>query len=255
MRHLAIIGCGWLGRHLICAMPEPWSISATTGHQSSADALPVASFVYDWTKDNLPAPLLDASHFVIAIPPTAGGYAHYGAHLARLAKQLPNDNPIILISSSSVYPSKAGVYDEDSAADPNSAVYQGEQALRKACPQAMILRCSGLIGTDRLLGVRFFGAVCDKANGRLNLAHHCDVTAAIIGLLTRPQAGATYNIAHPDHILRHDFYRLMAQVSGQAEPQFSNHTCDADRIISGQRITEQTDFNYAQASLGAYFSA
>lgn len=255
MKHLAIIGCGWLGRHLINALPEDWTISATTAHRNTADALNARGYVYDWTQDDLPEALATASHFVIAIPPTAGGYERYAQHLRRLAKQLPKDCPIILISSSSAYPSEAGVYTENSAPNPASPVYQGEAALRDVCEQVIILRCSGLIGADRVLGARFFTQACDKPNARLNLVHQQDVCAAIQTLLAQPILGATYNLAHPDHILRHDFYRLMAEVCGYPEPVFTNHERSPDRLINAARITDDTAFAYANRTLSEYFCA
>lgn len=249
---LAIIGCGWLGKHSMPTLETAYQLIATTGHPNSAQALPIEAYVYDWTRDHLPRALKKADNYLIAIAPSAGGYSNYSRHLKQLAQQLPPNANTIMISSSSVYAKQAGNYDESGAIDSNSAIYHAENRLRTILPHANILRCSGLFGDERLSGAQYAGKTSDLPNKRLNLVHYHDIAQALILILQTKRQASTYNLAHPEHPWRHDYYRAQAQLRQQPPPIFTNPQREAERIINGQGICYDTGFQYRAPPLQTF---
>lgn len=245
---LSLIGCGWLGRHLISTLTPYFTLQATTQSAQSAQTLPIPTHIYDWRKDPLPTPLISSHYTLIAIPPSAGGYSHYPQHTARLAKQLrslPTNRLTFLISSTSAYPDDAGHYDENSAADPQSPIYQAEQQLLNTLPNSLILRCGGLFGDNRLSGSKYYGQTSEITDKPLNLIHHQDIANAILALYQHPPTlPQTYNLVHPEHPNRHHYYQAQAKLRQQPLPQFINKTKEPKRLIHAQKITQHTPFTY-----------
>ena len=249
---LAIIGCGWLGKKLIPALEANFSLVATTAHRDSVDGLSIKACIYDWTLQTLPSVINQATHALIAIPPNAGIRTLYPQYMADLASSLNVTGHIIMISSTSAYPQQAGHYDETSAPDPGSIVYQAEDKLRQHHPFATILRCGGLIGSDRIPGKQWFGQPCNQPDQYLNLIHHRDIANAVQAMLSQNVRGQTYNLVHPDHISRHDYYRIQAQRNNTLPPQFTNDAINPDRLIDGNLICGELPFAYAYPRLEAY---
>ncbi|MBV7434357.1 hypothetical protein KRX19_04880 [Cardiobacteriaceae bacterium TAE3-ERU3] len=250
---IAIIGCGWLGKKLIAYLEKDYALIGTTGHADSAAQLPIEAYCFDWTNQALPSAINKADHALIAMPPNAGIRTRYPQYMANLASALSVTGHCIMISSTSVYPQQPGHYDESSVPDADSIVYQAEQELRSRHPGTTILRCGGLIGDERIPGKQWLGEPCDQPDQRLNLIHYHDIAHAILAVLSEnTQQGQTYNLVHPDHISRHDYYRMQAQRHHAAVPQFANNTINPDRIIDGNLISRELSFTYAYSQLAAY---
>ncbi len=241
---LAIIGCGWLGRHIIASLKYSFSFIATTAHQHSAAKLPIPAYVYDWQLHWLPSPLRQADIYLIAIPPATGARNHYSENMARLARQLPFSALTIMISSTSVYPKIPGLYTESTPPDKHSIIFQAEQNLRNIHPRANILRCGGLFGDGRLSGQTYYGKENPLPNKRLNLIPYRDIANAVMALAISHYNNKCYNLVHPQQPKRHEFYQAQAKLRQQPIPEFSNHFLEDERLINGRLIESELNFTY-----------
>lgn len=236
-RTVAIIGCGWLGKQLIPVLQPHCRLLATT----AGNPLPVPAYPYRWERDALPAPLLQADSFIIAIPPGAGGREHYPRHMQRLIAQLPPTAQVLMIGSSGVYPPSPGFYDENSAVDATSPLALAENAAR-AHPQATILRSGGQYGHGRWPLPRA-AAVADK---RLNFVSGSNLCHAIAALLATPRPGQVYNLVEPDHPRLGEYLQRFAAHLPAPWPQLLPPP-EEERLVSGERITRETGFAYGES--------
>lgn len=234
VRRVAVIGCGWLGRQLLEHLSPRYALMATT----AGSRLAVPTYTYRVETDLLPAPLLAAEAFIIALPPSAGGRERYGAHIRRLMEQLPQEAYVLMVSSTGVYPPAPGEYDEDSAIDPEHPVSRAEAAVR-AHPRATILRSGGQYGAGRWPKPR--GSVVDDK--MLNFVSGSNLCRAIATLLAAPQPGKIYNLVEPEHPLWSAYLQRHARHIAPPYPQLLASDTPP-RLIDGSRITRETGFCY-----------
>lgn len=228
---LAIIGCGWLGQQFIPHAQAHYCLSATTSTQD----LPIPAYPYRWQSDDLPPALQVSDHYLIALPPSAGGKEQYAANMQRLIRQLPHRARILMISSTSVYPQAAGKYDEQSPVIADHPICLAENAARTH-PKTTIVRSGGQYGADRIP----LPKATPLPDKRLNLISGNNLCRALLALLRTPNSiGKTYNLVEPDHPWRSEFSAQYIE----NPPTFLPST-EPQRLIDGTRITLDTDFVY-----------
>lgn len=237
-RCVAIIGCGWLGKQLIPVLQPHYRLLATT----AGSLLSVPTYTYRWETDALPEPLLQADCFIIALPPSAGGRDNYPHHMQRLVAQLPRSSQIIMISSTGVYPQSPGLYDENSLIDVAHPVSMAEEAVRLH-PGATILRSGGQYGHGRWPMPRA-AAVPDKM---LNFVSGDNLCNAIAVLLQTPRSGQIYNLVEPDHPRLGTYFKRFTEHLPASWPKLLPPPV-AERLIAGNRITQETAFVYRLAA-------
>ncbi|MDO5090369.1 MAG: hypothetical protein Q4D61_02375, partial [Cardiobacteriaceae bacterium] len=225
LRTIAILGAGWLGKQLIRHLQPRYTLLATT----AGSVLSVPTYTYRWESEALPASLLMADGYIIAIPPTAGGREHYPRHMQRLIAQLPPTAQVLMISSTGIYPASPGCYDENSAVDDASPLVLAENAVRTH-PHATILRSGGQYGHGRWPLSRA-AAVEDK---RLNFVCGDNLCAAIAALLDHPRPGQVYNLVEPQHPRWSEYLQRFAAHLPTPWPKLLPPPA-AERLISGER--------------------
>ncbi|MGO1167053.1 MAG: SDR family NAD(P)-dependent oxidoreductase [Janibacter sp.] len=193
-----LLGCGDLGIRV-------GTVLAATGHhvtgvRRDVSALPeqIEGLAADLAADALPD--LPADLLVITLTPDQRdevGYRHTYVEAMRrgldaaLGTRVPRR--AVLVSSTSVYGDLEGDLDETTAVQPSSArariLLESEILFHDLVPHGSVLRLSGLYGTpgNRLVMQVRSGTSTDPGRWT-NRIHRDDAAAAIVHLLTRPDA-------------------------------------------------------------------
>ena len=170
----------------------------------------------------------------------------YVRGLANVLDTLPPCARFIYVSSTSVYGQSAGEWvTEQSPAEPTEAsgkvVMEAEQLLRARVPGAVVLRCAGQYGPNRLLrkqAIMKGEPLAGDAEKWLNLVHIADAATAVLHAETHAMPGETYNLSDGAPATRRDFYTRLAELLGteakfepraEPDPPAHRHLRRADR--------------------------
>jgi len=232
--HLLIVGCGYLGRRVARLAKEAGRrVSAVTRSETHAAEFrangwePVLADVLK--PDSLDLPHADVVVHAVGLDRRSGASMRdvYVGGIANVLKRLPRPGRFIYVSSSSVYGQTDGEWvDESSPTEPQEEsgriVLETEHTLRKANPDAIVLRFSGIYGSGRLLRRQTIEAgepIVGDVEKWLNLIHVEDGAAAVVRAFDAT-LGSTFNICDDEPVRRRDFYRELARCLGKPEPRF-----------------------------------
>ncbi len=249
---ISIAGCGWLGFPLAVQLRE----MGYDVHALTRDPERIPTFVnngligyrYDGSAESIPNEFLaDAMALIIALPPFHPETNDYPEFIQALAEKTSPNTRIFYTSSTGVYPQNEGTYDEFSPFDSTSGskLCRASEAIIQASGRPhTILRLAGLFGPNRHPIFRISHRK-RFTNGRspLNLVHQQDVIDAIVSLLSKPESASVYNLVHPNHPLRKEYYEKAAIHYGLEQPLCADDLQIA-RIISGNFITSSLGFQY-----------
>jgi nucleoside-diphosphate-sugar epimerase len=149
--------------------------------------------------------------------------------LDALTKMRKMPSRFVYVSSTSVYGQTAGEeVDEHAATEPQEesgqVILEAERLLHKRLPSALILRCAGIYGPDRLLRGKALLAgdlIVGDPDKWLNLIHVEDGAAAVVAADERGAAGSIYNISDGCPVLRRNFYEGLAKRLSAPPPRFA----------------------------------
>ena len=162
-----------------------------------------------------------------------------------LAKQL-NCKGFILCSSTGVYPTDNGHYDESTVINCQSArqqlLFDAEQLVLNA--GGKVLRLAGLVGPGRDPGKFVAGKELSSSSQQVvNMVQQQDVIAAIFSVIENwPSASSIYNVVNPAHPTKADYYQQKCTEQGNQPPTFTSHD-KGERLIDGSAI-ESLNFRY-----------
>jgi len=237
MKTVGILGCGWLRLALAKKLQPSFHLNVSTTTPSKCatfQSLSYNTFIIDENRTDSLEAFLKCDYLVIALPPSK--FKDYISFLKMIcsSKNFVSISHTIFISSSSVYESNDGEYDESSIINtPTSKiVYEAEQAIDKSI--TTIFRCAGLMGENRIAGKYFAGKMVEDKNAPVNYVHQTDVVLAIIFALEKNLQGV-YNLCAPNHPTKEQVYRQNALKYGFEVPVFKNEM-NRDRIIKGEKI-------------------
>lgn len=264
MKKISIISLGWLGMPLALSLMKQGC--EVVGSKTTLDGVKAmrASGIQCYRliitpemickSNDLNSLLRCADALVITLPVRLkiAGNTHYCRAVRILVNKaefwgIPR---IIFTSSTSVYGNMVGILHESSPLQPNTLSGQILASIEswlhaQTKTSVDILRLAGLIGPGRHPG-HFLAGKINVRGGllRVNLVHRDDVIKAVRQLLKLPNGGHLYNICAPYHPVKKDFYQTMTQRMHLDPPQFSCETGQIMRIINGNRICEDTGFEY-----------
>jgi len=264
-----IFGCGYLG----LGVADAWlkrgdQVFAVTRSESRAEQLSahgIEPLVADIpTNGCLPAIDGVASVlFAMGFDRTSDQKIHdvYVNGLRNAIAQLPDSvERFIYISSTGVYSQTNGEWvDENSVCEPQReggrACLEAEQSLRASsfAERAIILRLAGIYGPSRLpkLNDLLAGKPIDSSpHGYLNLIHVEDAVAAVLAAEERCHPPEMLLVSDGQPVLRGDFYRELAKLSGSPDPKFAKpeaassetQRSSTDKRISNRRMAERLTF-------------
>ncbi|MEM8895947.1 MAG: SDR family NAD(P)-dependent oxidoreductase [Bacteroidota bacterium] len=252
-KKISIIGCGWLGLPTAKMLVESGNevIGTTTREARLAEIeeqgirpilLQLTNKVIECDNHQI----WRADTFIVAIPP---GVRHHGRdyHIGQiklLLEKLPELAHLIYVSSTSVYPSLAGTYDESFAlaidTTGNRTLFGSEQLILSR-KKTTILRCGGLMGANRVSGRYFAGKQVSGEKQPVNYIHQIDA-AKIITKVAESELTGIYNLVAPEHPLRPEVYKVNSQLFGFEMSSFKDD--GINRIIEGNKITERLSYDF-----------
>ncbi|SMB90016.1 Nucleoside-diphosphate-sugar epimerase [Pasteurella testudinis DSM 23072] len=263
MNSVAIVGLGWLGFPLAKHLQRVgWEVKGSKRTHDGTESMRLNGFEayflqltpqVDADPDDLNE-LLSVDSLIINIPPSQYFFdtASYIDGIKNLVNEalLHGVQHLLFISSTSVFPQKNGEYHEESAVEPESEVGRALHEIENWLLQLNgvdcdILRLAGLIGIDRHPVSRLAGREAIKGgNQAVNLVHQTDCILAIQLLLETRGYKRLYHLSAPQHPKRADYYQQMAQLLGLDEPHFIADDADLQRIVHGNKIVQELDFEY-----------
>jgi nucleoside-diphosphate-sugar epimerase len=219
---ISIIGLGWFGLALGKELKKSHTVCGTTRTLEKMKKIqPFVPDTYVLSEgEKLNPHLLNSDAFIINIPPSKdqlNWFQSWG---------LPSDKHIIFISSTSVYGQNQIDVDEDTFPIPDSEnghILFAEEEWMKSFPFYTIIRFGGLIGPDRHPG-RYLAGKENLAGGNwpVNLIHQEDTVAFTQLVLEKKIIGEVFNLVHPFHPSRKDYYQQYCRDNNLIPPQFSD---------------------------------
>ena len=192
---------------------------------------------------------------IISIPPKRNLNPHnYSKTIKKIIEALDSSTikRIIFFSSSSIYGSKEGFYDESSRPSPETVsakeLLLSEELIRKQNISSTIIRLGGLIGEYRNPIFNLVGKEIKNPKGKVNLIHKSDALNGIISILNDENLNGIFNFISPHHPTREIFYNFFSEKFNLPKPKFKNEE-PLIRIIEGNKISKLTPFNYSVNNL------
>jgi len=258
MQTVSILGCGWIGFELAQKLfsTKKFIVKASTTTKNKLKLFTQKGFLpylinsQETTLDeNLLADFLICDTLIISFPPKKSNpnYLNFLETIhehpkTKLIKQ------IIFISSTSVYPSSYKNFKEtESISLENTSkkvVFEAEQIFLKKSSQLVILRCSGLMGYDRIAGKYFSNRKIEGEKDAVNYVHRDDVIKVISLLLEKNILNKIYNLCSPSHPSKKEVYFRNADKYGFEKPLFINSKVGKKRLIDGSRISSELNYGY-----------
>ena len=240
-----IIGCGWLGlplaEHLVGI---GHSVAGSVRSQKKVDELRncgVNLFLYNGKESHsIPQKLKNADVAIINFPPSTS--ENYPAQIRELMHQFSRKTKIIFTSSTGVYVGM-GAVDETSEVAEYHPVRRAEKEVMDSGLSYSILRLAGLIGGGRHPVKHLSGKVADDGQQCVNLVQREDVIRAIEAVMNRSSERELFNICHPEHPTRIDYYSKKARDWNLAPPLFNTSGVEGKRV-SGKLFMNAYSFEY-----------
>lgn len=258
-KSVTIIGLGWLGLPLGLALhKQGWQVKGS--QRVIKEALPFEARalslpIHNSEQTQVLTALLNTQALIITLPPNKfESLTAYKQNVKALVTQalLLGVTHIIFTSSSSVFPSHSGYFDEACEPQPDSeqgkCLFELEQWLLSQSIRVDIVRLAGLVGGQRHPIKYLAGRTMQAGNSPVNLVHLDDVVQAISLLFEKPEGKRLFHLVAPEHPLRKDFYPQAAKAFGLAEPQFICDESDSKRLFIGNKICRELGFSYQFSS-------
>ncbi|MCF2858854.1 NADP-binding protein [Pseudoalteromonas sp. SMS1] len=247
-KRVIVLGAGWLGNALARdARTAGWQVEATR-RVADHDAQ-ISAFCLTGSQLHHTLTLHDA-YWICAIPPRMrqpdSNYLETLEQALITAESMACKG-ILLCSSTAVYGTDEGVFTEQSMLAPKDSKRQ--QVLQSAETLVQnaggkIVRLAGLVGPEREPG-RFISGkhLSSSSLARVNMLHQQDAVNGVMCILDNWQdAAPIYNLCHPSHPTKQDYYQQHCTREGSAPPTFASNT-KSERIIDGSAIC-QLGFHY-----------
>lgn len=238
MKTLSILGTGWLGLELAKALQNKFKIKVSSRTNEKLDFYKDLGFeahVLNEFETKELDKLLKCDYLLINFPPSK--FEEFPKFLNTIYS---NENyktikKTIFVSSTSIYPKDDGIYKEDFAIKNSSSkkVFEAEEVSKGKVD--VILRCSGLIGGNRVAGRRLSKKEVYDGESKINHVHRVDVIRAIEFVLEK-EINGIFNICAPKHPTKKEVYSKNSEIFGFEAPIFVN-TSKINRVINGSKIT------------------
>lgn len=245
MKTISILGTGWLGYALASDLKNDFNVKVSIRtNEKKEEYINEGLDPYLLNEENLDFldELLECDYLFINFPPSK--FNNYLEFLNNIYshKNISKVKKLIFISSTSIYPNEQTIFNEDfEIKNPISQnVYDAEILIKSRTD--VILRCSGLMGSNRIAGKYFAGKVLDSEDVKVNYVHRDDVISATIFAIENDIKGI-FNLCASSHPSRKEVYLLNAKKYNFEKPIFENKKEYKNRIIDGSKI-ERLGFEY-----------
>ncbi|WP_441000959.1 SDR family oxidoreductase [Fodinibius sp. SL11] len=261
---ISILGCGWLGLALAERLRDEGN--QLKGSTTSEDKLQllkgknIQPFLLELTP-NLQCEncdgFWDADVLVLNIPPGRGRDNVADYHLKQIqsvVEEVKNSSIsfVVFISSTSVYPERAGIVSEEDTETGNAsrpsgnALLKAERLLQKQ-PEfdTTVIRFGGLYGHDRhpikyLAGRKNI----QKGNAPVNLIHQEDCINIIQSIIQNGIKGKVFNGVSDGHPPKKMYYPAVAKAMNLEPPTFQEDENKEYKIVSNRKLKMMLDYKF-----------
>jgi nucleoside-diphosphate-sugar epimerase len=253
---ISILGCGWLGLPLgKYLVKNGHSLKGSTTSESKIALLSevgIEPFLLKFSpqiEENNINHFLNSEVLIICIPPRAGKYGEdfHVQQIKSLLEYLPSSSikSIIYTSSTSVYPDLNREVNEEDEVIENHALIKVENLLKNLPQNVTILRCGGLMGSERIPAKYFVGKTINTGKIPVNYVHQEDVIQIITMILEQGFWNETFNVVSPEHPKRKEIYLKNCEEFGYKKPIFEEPSEEIPfKIISPQKLIQRTGYKF-----------
>lgn len=195
-------------------------------------------------KQKTPDSLKDSEVLIVTLPP-GKNLNEYQDSIQELTHHWPLQKPILFMSTTSVFPSKDGVYTEEVLPltdNPRSEkLVEIENFILKSFSKAIIIRSGGQVGPDRH-PLRYLAKnhIAFQGNERINFIHSDDLCSLLFFLLKKIDEKETIpSILHavsPKHPTKMDYYQEQAKLWSLQLPEVLTDSY-LNRVIESKELT------------------
>ncbi|NQX90656.1 MAG: SDR family NAD(P)-dependent oxidoreductase [Flavobacteriales bacterium] len=228
---ISILGCGWsgmaIGRHL---SSQGYTVKGSSTRQARLPEIAMNGIIPHLIYAS-PVPdgrdvdsFFECDTLIVTIPPPKREGVKdwsYMVHSAIARKAVEYGvKRIILMSSTSVYPSKGQLMTETDAEvieSPRSgvAMLDLEKCYSSNWFNKVVLRFGGLFGPGRDPGKFLLPGVTQyNPDAKVNLVHLDDVVKSVAWIIEQSFQNEVFNVVSPDHPSRREFYDAAAALRG-----------------------------------------
>ena len=262
MHSIGILGCGWLGTSLAINLKklEYHVLGSKTSLEglSEIEKIGIEGYLVVLKKNKSEGILpfvKNIETLIISVPPQKkNSDFNFTEKIQTLINSIKSSSlkKLIFLSSTSVYGSIGGVFDESQKCSPDSKsaleLYDCEKLIQGLSIPSIIVRLGGLIGEDRNPIYHLQNKIIKNPNGRINFVHRNDAVNGISLLVSNKKIKGIFNLVSPHHPTRKLYYKHVSKKYNLNEPKFENNE-QIVRIINGDKITKVTGFNYSVDNL------
>ena len=263
MKVVGILGCGWLGIPLgLDLQKKKWQVKASRRSDEGIELLKKNRLEYykiEITPQNIIGNVdffKELTCLIISLPPNRKSQSNnYVQKIHLLLKKIkPLDiKKIIFLSSTSVYGSIDGVYDETITPRPErpsaKALLSCEQLILDHASSSIIIRLGGLIGYNRNPIFQLNGKLIANPEGVINFISQRDAIGGIEAILKLPiEKGGIFNLVSPHHPKRKEYYEFVAKKYALPAPIFQENKF-VHRVINSDAILRETAFEFKDDNL------
>lgn len=265
---VSILGCGWLGFPLAqTLLRHNYNVKGSTTTRTKYEILkkngiePYLLTVPDTVNSPDNAPFWDSNTLFLNIPPGRGTpdvEREYPEKIKAICNRLLNSagedhiRKVIFASSTSVYPSKEGVFKEedtdlsDTARPSGTAILKAEQQLLDSTEiETMVLRFGGLYGYNRH-PVRYLAGKKNLSSPLkpVNLIHQDDCIQIVKRIIEDDLSPGVYNAVSDGHPPRKTLYQSAAEHFHVEPPTFDHSSDSMNRIISNEKLKKELGYSF-----------
>lgn len=261
---ISILGCGWLGLPLAEDLRDAGHfVKGSTTTAEKLELLKGKKITPFLLKLNPALECENCEEFwnsellILNIPPGRKQKNVESFHERQISAVIEklNNSPVefvIFVSSTSVYPEKAGLVDEDDteegkAARPSgNALLKAEKMLMKQTHfQTTVLRFGGLYGRDRHPAKYLAGRKdLEKGSAPVNLIHQDDCIGIIREVIDKNIRGEIFNGVSDGHPPREMYYTAAAKSLGLEPPVFKEDKAKNYKIVSNRKLKRLLKYKF-----------
>jgi nucleoside-diphosphate-sugar epimerase len=249
---VSILGCGWLGKQLGKTLVQSGYvvIGSTTKDENTPvlKAAGIEPFVFKIGESSSEhgAPFFNSDILVISLPhgTRRGKSEEYVSQINDVMNEVRESTirNILLISTTSVYPTLNRIVTEEDA-DTDNSIMQAEKIVRESGIPTTVIRCAGLFGPGRHPG-KFLAGKKDVKGGNVpvNMIHLDDCVEIMKRVIQQNVWNEVFNACADGHPTRKKFYTNAAVELGVEPPVFLDDEAIEYKIVSNDRL--KTVLNY-----------
>jgi nucleoside-diphosphate-sugar epimerase len=157
---------------------------------------------------------------------------------------------LLVTSSTSVYPESPMTYSEKDAVAEGDGL-QLENLYQSAVQNSVVVRFGGLFGPGRHPGKFLSGKHFTKPHAPINFTHLNDAVNALLHLAQLNEASGIWNVVHPNHPTKQDFYTACCSALKTPLPTFDVHDQSLGKTVDSSKLI-QSGFQFQEPKLLDY---